>query len=392
MLIIDEVSMMDPSMLAKVSTQLQKALGLRTDFGGLDSVLLCGTSFSITRLQINFESEFKMLFSFFAGDYAQLPPTGGDPLYTSKTAVDVSQGSVHSIGKQLYHSFDKVIVLQANMRAASDHAYRDLLGRGRTGEWLESDYDYLQGRLLSNAPLDDIQRIRALLAAGHRIPIITTMNKRRVQLNNRCVLEAALRGRVVIRLIARFTAVSSQTEIDMDIVDYLLEMTDNQCGGMQPFLDLYLGCAVMITQNLSTENGVCNGTTGVVVGCIFADGTTFSFASLASAEPNVSCQIPSKQVVAVLVKIDGGLKVQIDHLPVGFQNCDVYPVTCKELKVTRKVSKDFSLSAMMSQLPLRLQTSMTVHKVQGLTLPAVIVDRLCGAQYRNAMYYVVRID
>jgi hypothetical protein len=216
------------------------------------------------------------------------------------------------------------------------------------------------------------------------------MNKRRVQLNNRCVLEAAKRGQVVIRLIARFTSVASQTEIDSDIVDYLLEMTDNQCGGLQPFLDIFLGCAVMITQNLSTENGVCNGTTGVVVGCIFADGTTFSFASLTSADPSVRCQIPSKQVVAVLVKIDGGLKVQIENLPVGFQNCDVYPVTCKELKVSRKVSKDFSISAVMNQVPLRLQTSMTVHKVQGLTLPAVIVDRLCGAQYRNAMYYVVR--
>ena len=57
----------------------------------------------------------------FAGDFAQLPPVGGAPLYSGTVGTQVHSGlTPHTqetaIGKALWHQVTTVVILRENMR------------------------------------------------------------------------------------------------------------------------------------------------------------------------------------------------------------------------------------------------------------------------------------
>jgi hypothetical protein len=88
---LDEVSMLACHDLYKISAQIAKARNTAdTPFGGINMI--------------------------FAGDFAQLPPVGGDSLYsgTVGTSVNTSQtvrGQQSAIGKALWHQITTVVIL-----------------------------------------------------------------------------------------------------------------------------------------------------------------------------------------------------------------------------------------------------------------------------------------
>jgi hypothetical protein len=93
---LDEVSMLACHDLYKISAQIAKARNT-TDapFGGINVI--------------------------FAGDFAQLPPVGGDSLYagsvgTSVNASQTARGQQSAIEKALWHQVTTVVILHQNMR------------------------------------------------------------------------------------------------------------------------------------------------------------------------------------------------------------------------------------------------------------------------------------
>jgi hypothetical protein len=74
----------------------------------------------------------------FAGDFAQLPPVGGQPLFAPESnvsSVRYSKMSVvnqeNTIGKIIWKQVDTVVILKKNMRmhsqSAADDSYRTAL-------------------------------------------------------------------------------------------------------------------------------------------------------------------------------------------------------------------------------------------------------------------------
>ena len=88
LVIIDEMSLIDKSLLCDINNSLQRVRENNEPFGGLSVVL--------------------------AGDFYQLPPVASTPLYTvPRTSVRHAQREM--AGLALYHMFDTVVILTDNM-------------------------------------------------------------------------------------------------------------------------------------------------------------------------------------------------------------------------------------------------------------------------------------
>ena len=131
-------------------------------------------------------------------------------------------------------------------------------------------------------------------------------------------------------------------------------------GSLEPKLLLTIHARVMLTQNLWTNVGLCNGTMGEVIDIIYDEQ-----------------QSPPALPIAVVVNFDNtyiGPSI-FSHIP----NCvPIVPVTA--------ISETLGSKYERQQLPWKLSWSMTIHKSQGLTLSKAWVDlgksgRVAGLAY-----------
>ena len=116
----------------------------------------------------------------------------------------------------------------------------------------------------------------------------------------------------------------------------------------------------MLTINLWTTTGLCNGATGKVIDIIYKDKMQ-----------------PPDLPVAVLVQFDG--YTGPPYLPQLYENCvPISPFTATlDIAGTRHERQ---------QLPIRLSWAITIHKSQGLTLELAWIDvgkseRVSGITY-----------
>ena len=130
-------------------------------------------------------------------------------------------------------------------------------------------------------------------------------------------------------------------------------------GGLQPTLYLAKDARVMLTRNLWTDVGLCNGSMGTLLHVIYVEG-----------------QSPPSLPIAIIVQFDDKDYLGpsfIEHIP----NCvPIYPVTNHSGSYGSKC-----------EYPLKLAWSMKIHKAQGLTLKNVWVD-LGTSEKAAGMTYV----
>ena len=104
----------------------------------------------------------------------------------------------------------------------------------------------------------------------------------------------------------------------------------------------------MLTMNLWTDVGLCNGALGTVLDFVYADGQR-------------SPCLP----ICVLIQFDDQYKGPL--VSSVFQRCvPICPIT----QVSESLGKKYE----RQQLPLKLAWAMTIHKCQGLTLTKAWID------------------
>lgn len=113
-------------------------------------------------------------------------------------------------------------------------------------------------------------------------------------------------------------------------------------GGLEPTIYLSKEARVMLTHNLWTEAGLCNGTMGTVKDLIFSENHT-------------SPLLP----VAIVVQFDN------DYIGPSF--CKDTP-NCVPIFPVKSYSNTLGNSLERLQFPSKLAWSMTIRKSQGLTV------------------------
>ena len=223
--------------------------------------------------------------------------------------------------------FNNVIKLSVNQRVQGTNPeqsqFRDLLMRLRTGDCTEQDWKLLLTRQPSNTTnLTEFQNATRLYFSNEEVA------------NYNFEKLSALHN-----LIAHVNARHSS--------DLAKKASPDEMAGQETCVFLAKGAQVMLTLNLWTDVGLCNGATGTVIDFIYADNHQ-----------------PPDLPQAVIVKFDNYKGPSISK---SISSClPICPIT-----VTSQ-----SLDGMheRQQLPLKLAWAITINKSQGLTLPKAWID------------------
>ena len=269
------------------------------------------------------------------GDPGQLPPVADKPLYHAKPSSDVGEQ-----GYQTYKMFDKVVKLTVNQRvqgiSPEQVSFRDLLLRLRKAESTVEDWKLL----LTRQPSADIPNLSEF-ADSTRLFYSNEQvaNYNHEQLNK---LEHP-----VAHIHARHSSATAK------------KIPSEDMSGLEPVVFLAKDARVMLTMNLWSSVGLCNGATGIVVDFIFENNHQ-----------------PPDLPVAVIVKFD-------NYKGPSFNETQPSCLPICPITVLSQSENGFHER---QQLPLRLAWALTIHKSQGLTLSNAWIDigkseRTAGVSY-----------
>jgi PIF1-like helicase len=231
-LVIDEISMTDLGILATINRHCKSAKSQSRSspdlFGGIPIVIL-------------------------AGDFFQFPPVRGRPLWMNPRPLNDDEAE----GYRIWRRFDKVVILDEQMRQAKDPAFQSLLGRARSGSLAQNDVDMLNTKVVSSiiSPhLDDATFIVQRNSLRHSI--------------NRCRLHhfASTRSQFLYIFPAEHSRTKSTSKFQLRLEDLLLHPDD---GTKCPFPGLFIytkDMPVMLLANISTKMGQVNGSIGTAIG------------------------------------------------------------------------------------------------------------------------------
>ena len=296
-IIIDEYSMLGQKMFAWVDKRCRQATGLSDELFGGKSIIL-------------------------VGDPAQLPPVADKPLYHSNPS-----NALQEQGHLAYLMFNTVVKLTLNQRvkgsSPEQSRFRDLLNRLRTGDCTQNDWTLLLTRQPST--VDSISAFKTAVRLFYSNDEVAKYNFEKL-----CDL-----NQPIARINARHSTETAR------------KANADEMSGLEPVVFLAKGAYVMLTMNLWTDVGLCNGATGTVIDFIYATN-----------------QQPPDLPIAVIVKFDDYTGPSICN---NMQQCvPICPITV--------MSDTLGKMNERQQLPLKLSWAMTIHKSQGLTLTNAWID------------------
>ena len=267
------------------------------------------------------------------GDLLQLPPVFGSAIYKDHDDLPV----LH-----LWRDLFKCVELEENVRQKGDTAYARILNRIRIGQQTISDIKFLRSKLLPKShPQMNIQ---------HMYPTKELCNiHNQLRLRN----QSAFDNNTIYRLNA------------IDEGDGVAENDDDLCGGIPKQIDICIGAQVMLLRNIETSKGLVNGAQGIITNITWANGHSQEFPG----------QLPSSVDILFFDPSIGNVFDENKHTP----------ITIKPITVNFH-SKDHHLMT-RTQFPFKVSYAVTIHKVQGLTVPEAAVD-IGPNIFRAGMAYV----
>ena len=346
-LVIDEVSMISKTFMAKLSCNI--SIGKMTDgdnpsansFGGI-SVILCG-------------------------DFFQFPPVAGgvsDALYNPacnpKNPIDSQTGRI------IFEEFTTVVSLTEQMRV-TDPTWQEFLQHLRYSQVTQTDIDMLRELVLTKKgakPIDFTQDPwdkAALVTPRHAVrrlwneTALLKHGKKARRMILECNAEETIRGQP-LTLQEKFAAYARQKNLDSNQQKQELPLT----------VQMAIGMKVMVTQNVVTDLDITNGARGTIVDIW-----------LHPDEPAITEVRPILKLkhspVCVLVKLDRTRTSRLNGLEES-----VIPVepTTQTYRITCQGSEGNTIqrSVRRRQFPITAAYAFTDYRSQGQTLPAVIVD------------------
>ena len=199
------------------------------------------------------------------GDFYQLPPV------RDRFVFQNGRGYVPA-STHLWRDLFKMVELCTNMRQRNDTAYSEVLNRIRTGDHTTENIQLLRTRLTSGVinpvQLQDPVFSSALYLLPRKEQVEEYNTQRLLELAQNTPVYEFKGEHVILESRHLPHGVKSQ-----DIPEqHLIPKDNNNCVGLPHTLNLALGAQVMLRRNIMCENGLVNGTCGVIVGFKWSDG------------------------------------------------------------------------------------------------------------------------
>jgi hypothetical protein len=240
--VIDEVSMVSQRLLALIDHQLQCAMENHQTNGGLIVV--------------------------YAGDFYQLPPVGGTPLYKSiknyRHPSNSDEEFLRRLGRLTWKKITDVVILKEQQRMKTDLEFAQSVNRLRIGQCTQTDVHLFNSRAIKT-PVNP-KGINMITSGMHEaIPIVPT-NYERYRINT---LKAAASVKEVNDLVlcSAFDEVIGY-KMSANARRQLLESdmsSESRTGALPSSMLLYEGMPIILRhKNLYTDLGIVNGARGIL--------------------------------------------------------------------------------------------------------------------------------
>ncbi len=272
-LVIDEVSTLGLKLLDKINARLQLAKGNNRTFGGVNVI--------------------------FMGDFLQFQPVGDTPLYKKPDIEHIEPGS--SINQANAHfawtgdaesnqGLTHCIQLHRQKRV-SDKKLGAFLARMRKGECTLADHHWINDRIVTVGCFRGEQ--------WDKCTTIVRLNEERAAFNNEYISQLSAQARDSVawvmaedRLVGAegnegkerkgrkakeakkrkgpgaALPLVTESEFTAKVRKHLRSVNDAKTHGQPGWLPLVPGAPLMLTSNLSTKLGLCNGTIGYFAGAL----------------------------------------------------------------------------------------------------------------------------
>jgi len=341
LLIIDEVSMLNKTMLFCISEIINHCLAengegnLHDAFRGLDIIL--------------------------TGDYHQFPPVAGKALYQDDSLKD---GARDRIGRELFKLFDTVIMLTQQVRVC-DQGWTDILNRLRIGDCTDHDLDEINKLIIGN-PRGEEVNFRS--APWNEAILVTPRHAVREEWNDAALKRHCkmTRNRRYVVNSEDFDKVSGE-ELSPQCRLAVASMDSKHTGKLPDRLQLAVGMKAMVLLNVSTEGDIANGTRGTITDIVLDP----------REPPTTELKDGSVRLVyppaLVMFKPDKPSKLTFD----GIDDPGVVPI----LPTTATFTASFkhngspqSVKVKRRQYAMTAGYAFTDYKSQGQTIEYVIID------------------
>ena len=268
------------------------------------------------------------------------------------SAFDKKKIEFHNEGVRIYRKFfDKCIILNENMRQVNDMLWKLILRRVRSGICTQDDLDMLSCKVIT--PLEK------MTDPWKTCPRYTSLNIDVDQCNEECINNDPNLKSQIFDVSGYYAWDDSHAGRIAD-KDEVLSFISRQLYNDQ-LLKVAVGAPVMVTENLSHEKKIINGTIGTVVGVVGRSGRKADYILVQFGE---EVSVPDLQL-----NVGGRL--------ITYHN--TYPIQrkCTGHSKNRKRSNSDAITHMTlycSHFPLTLAYALTIHKAQGLTVDNAIVE------------------
>ena len=355
LLILDEMSMVGVQDLGKLERLLRNIFNVKLPFGGIH--FLC------------------------AGDFYQLPPVGGDPMYVLQSSKHPKNSAFSQykrninieMGEEAYQMFDTFIELTIQQRQTKmdlkNLRFKELLTTMRIGMTSSTIEDFLNSKIYDSIQDPNISKLpvkKTLFLAPTKVTVRDINLQQTRQLvekhNKQCIHVWSHDS--MIELGESKRKKSQKVSSELDPVTQRLEwwkidpeVDSRNFNKLSPVLNLCIGSRVMITSNLATNLGICNGSLGTVCGFIYPD----TVHNLKDFETNLEAAEKLQPLPIVLVEFD----IMPSYTESYYKNKpNVFPISYSKCNLTASVER--------KQLPLTLGFCCTIHKAQGSSVDNVV--------------------
>lgn len=342
MIILDEVSMLSRKNLGALDCYLRSIFENNHDYGGI-----------------------MVLFS---GDLFQIPPIASDPVYL-KPKEGGRNIFLDSRGYDLWRRINTVIILEKSMRQSEDEKFQKCLSRIRYGNYEDNDISFLNQRFLNSDNFDNIFQKQL-----SQVPIISNTNSSRFSINWKCVKAFSEHLKLNPYIVCADLINCSDVHFTKEQLELLCNSADTDTNNLPIILPLLPGMPVRITQNISVDIGISNGSTGVLKGFKFPESTTFKNCTVF----DIDCQVASQLPICVYISIPlyKNISQQRFSLTPGIYDDSTVPVCAfSSGKFTPKIfsnNRIKSAKIQLKQIPIVPSFCVTSYKVQGMTVPGII--------------------
>lgn len=324
---------------------------------------------ALSHLKENDRDPFGGISVCFAGDFSQLEPVSGVPIYKGDQI------------KEWYTWVNAFVQLRGGHRF-SDSNYRDILTRLRISVLTDDDKEALKSRVVNKKDL-------SIIPPGTQIACAD--NKDRCALNSlafhghlKATHKQGLPGpnhTLVVKMsemkwMSNKKGITEEAKhtIYEDIPDYKVKRGKDG-KFTDPLLKLYIGAPVMLTENEDVKNGIANGTTGKIKSIILKDGALENLHLIKIDGYEVNC-IDANLVNVIMIEIERPNQppTEFSMSPVEMKARVLMPIE------TFGRIEHFDVQISCSQFTFLVNHATTVHKLQGRTLNSLYVANWCYSQ------------